>query len=57
MEATGVYSLHFALALHQTPNIEVSVMNPKAIKNFIIAQMQRGKTDALDATAILEYNL
>ncbi|MGB5281026.1 MAG: IS110 family transposase [Arenicellales bacterium] len=57
MEATGVYSLPFALSLHETPSIEVSVMNPKAIKNFIIAQMQRGKTDALDATAILEYNL
>lgn len=57
MEATGVYSLPFALALHETVNIDVSVMNPRAIKNFTVAQMQRGKTDALDATAILEYNL
>jgi transposase len=57
MEATGVYSLPFALALHETPTIEVSVMNPRAIKNFAVAQMQRGKTDALDANAILEYNL
>lgn len=57
MEATGVYSLPFALALHETAGIEVSVMNPRAIKNFAVAQMQRGKTDALDALAILEYNL
>lgn len=57
MEATGVYSLPFALALHETAGIEVSVMNPRAIKNFAVAQMQRGKTDALDALAILEYTL
>lgn len=57
MEATGVYSLPFALSLHQVPGIEVSVVNPRAIKNFAVARMQRGKTDALDATAILEYNL
>ncbi len=57
MEATGVYSLPFALALHETVNIEVSVVNPRAIRNFAAAQMQRAKTDALDSTAILEYNL
>ena len=57
MEATGVYSLPFALALHQCINIEVAVVNPRAIKNFAMAQMQRGKTDAMDADAILEYLL
>ncbi|MCP4232995.1 MAG: IS110 family transposase, partial [Aestuariibacter sp.] len=57
MEATGVYSLPFALALHETSGIEVAVVNPRAIKNFTVAQMQRGKTDALDASAILEYSL
>lgn len=57
MEATGVYSLPFALALHQCDMIEVAVVNPRAIKNFATAQMQRGKTDALDADAILEYSL
>ena len=55
MEATGVYSLQFALALDQTQNIEVMVMNPRAIKNFAVAYLQRGKTDALDAEAILQY--
>ncbi len=55
MEATGVYSLPFALALHQISNIEVMVANPKAIKNFGAASMQRGKTDALDAETILQF--
>lgn len=37
--------------------IEVSVINPKAIKRFADASMQRGKTDALDAERILEFLL
>jgi len=55
LEATGVYSLPFSLALHQAREVEVMVVNPKAIKNFAVASMQRGKTDALDAGVILEY--
>lgn len=57
MEATGVYSLPFALALHEAEGIAVSVVNPKAIKRFADASMQRGKTDALDAERILQYLL
>lgn len=57
MEATGVYSLPFALALHSADGIDVSVVNPKAIKRFADASMQRGKTDALDAERILEFLL
>ena len=49
MEATGVYSLPFALALHSVPLIEVMVVNPKAIKHFATARLQRGKTDSMDA--------
>jgi transposase len=55
MEATGVYSVPFALALHEADGIEVSVMNPKAIKRFADASMQRGKTDILDAECILNF--
>jgi transposase len=55
MEATGVYSLPFALALHTVAPIEVMVVNPKAIKHFATANLQRGKTDRLDAAVILEY--
>ena len=56
-EATGVYSQAFALALHRTAGIEVMVVNPKAIHQFGLATLQRGKTDAMDADTILEYLL
>jgi transposase len=55
LEATGIYSLEFALALHQAKNMEVMVVNPRAIKDFGRACMQRAKTDAVDAGGILEY--
>ena len=55
MEATGVYSVPLAIALEADARIEVMVMNPKAIKNFAIAILQRGKTDSLDAGTILEF--
>ena len=54
MEATGVYSLSLALTLHDADSIEVMVVNPKAIKHFAIASLQRGNTDSLDAATILE---
>ena len=31
LEATGIYSLEFALALHHAKNVEVMVVNPRAI--------------------------
>jgi len=55
LEATGIYSLEFALALHQAKNMQVMVVNPRAIKDFGRACMQRAKTDAVDAGGILEY--
>ena len=55
LEATGVYSLEFALALHQAKQIEVMVVNPRVIKDFARARMQRAKTDAVDAGTILDY--
>lgn len=55
MEATGVYSMPFALALHEARLIEVMVINPRAVKNFATARLQRGKTDSMDALAILEF--
>jgi transposase len=55
LEATGIYSLQFALALHHAKNVEVMVVNPRAIKDFVRACMQRAKTDAVDAGGILEY--
>jgi len=55
LEATGIYSLEFALALHHAKNVEVMVVNPRAIRDFARACMQRAKTDAVDAGGILEY--
>ena len=57
MEATGVYSLPLALYLSDEDQVEVMVVNPKAMKNFAIAILQRGKTDKLDARCIMEYVL
>lgn len=55
MEATGIYHFELALHLFETKNIEVMVVNPKAIKHFAIASMKRAKTDPLDAETILSY--
>ena len=55
LEATGVYGLAVALALHHHPKTEVMVVNPKVIKNYAGATMQRAKTDAVDAQLILDY--
>jgi transposase len=55
LEATGIYSLEFALALHRAKNVAVMVVNPRAIKDFVRACMQRAKTDAVDAGGILDY--
>ncbi len=49
LEATGIYSLEFALALHEAKRVELMVVNPRAIKDFARASMQRAKTDAVDA--------
>lgn len=55
MESTGVYSLPFALTLNTELNIQVSVVNPRAIKKYADSIMQRGKTDLMDAAVILDY--
>ena len=55
VEATGVYHLELALALHGAPGVEVMVANPRATKDFARAQMQRSKTDRTDARSLLEF--
>ncbi len=45
LEASGVYSLDLALALHRAPNVEVMVLNPRVARNFAKALKQRSKTD------------
>ena len=55
LESTGTYSLDVALALHRTGGIAVMVANPRAIKQFTGALMQRAKTDLTAAVALREY--
>lgn len=55
LEASGVYHLDLALALHQADRIEVMVVNPRAARDFAKAAMQRSKTDRLDAAVLLEF--
>jgi transposase len=55
LESTGVYGLDLALALHAAAGIEVMVANPRAVRHFAQALMQRSKNDRLDALVILEF--
>jgi transposase len=55
LEATGIYHLDLALALHRAPRIEVSVLNPASARDFGRALMQRSKTDRVDAGILLAY--
>lgn len=57
LDATGVYHLQLALALHRHPDIEVMVVNPCAARRFAQAHMVRAKTDAIDADGLLLFLL
>ena len=56
MEATGRYGEALAIYLHQA-GFDVSVVNPSMTKYYAQAQMQRNKTDKLDARMLAEYCL
>jgi transposase len=55
MESTGLYGLDAALALHRQPGIEIMVANPRSVRHFGCAMMQRSKTDPIDAKLLSEY--
>jgi transposase len=55
MEATGLYGLDVAIALSDAEGIEVMVANPRAVRNFAKAMMQRSKNDRLDALVLREF--
>lgn len=57
MEATGIYYVELAVMLSRSKKASVMVVNPKAMKNFGTALLQRAKTDNVDAHTILEYLL
>jgi len=54
MESTGLYGLDLALALHQA-DVAVMVANPRAVRHFATALMQRSKNDQLDAAVLREF--
>jgi transposase len=55
LEATGIYSLDVALALHAVGGIEVAVLNPKLANRFA-QTLRRTKTDEADAEVLCEYS-
>lgn len=54
LEATGLYGLDAALALHDA-GLAVMVANPRAVRHFAQAAMQRSKTDQSDAAILREF--
>jgi len=55
LESTGLYGLDVALFLQADSRIEVMVANPRAVKNFAQALLQRSKSDPVDARVLAEY--
>lgn len=56
MEATGRYGEELALWLHAR-GYRVSVVNPMQLKKYAESQLQRNKTDRLDARILADYCL
>lgn len=55
IEATGIYHFDLAIALSQSKDIEVMVINPRASHNFAKVLMTRSKTDVIDAENLALY--
>lgn len=55
LEATGVYGLDVALLLSAQQQLQVMVANPRAVRHFARAMMQRSKNDRLDAVVLWEF--
>jgi transposase len=55
VEASGIYSVDLCHALSEAGRIEVMVANPRATKDFRKAQMQRSKTDEVDARILCDF--
>jgi transposase len=55
LEATGLYALDLALLLSADPQVQLMVANPRAVRHFAQAMMQRSKNDQLDVVVLLEF--
>lgn len=54
LEATGIYYLDAAIALHEA-GLPVSVINPRSAHHFAKAILETSKTDRIDAGMLAEY--
>lgn len=54
MESTGLYGLDLALTLHRA-GVAVMVANPRAVRHFAKAMLQRSKNDQLDSVVLREF--
>lgn len=55
VEASGIYGVDLCHALSRTDGVAIMVVNPRAAKDFRRAQMQRSKTDEVDAVVLCDY--
>src|SRR5260370_27938711 len=55
LEATGLYALDLALLLSAHQQVQLMGANPRAVRHFAQAMMQRSKNDQLDALVLLEF--
>ena len=55
MEATGLYGLDLALRLDAEGSLELMVANPRAVRHFAIALMERSKNDPIDTDVLVEF--
>ena len=54
LEATGIYYLDLAVALHRA-GLPVAVINPRSFHHFAHLKLNNSKTDAIDAALLAEY--
>lgn len=54
LEATGIYYLDLAVALHRA-GLPVAVINPRSFHHFANLKLNNSKTDAVDAALLAEY--
>lgn len=54
LEATGLYGLAVATALHQAGH-QVHVVNPAAVAAYAESRLRRNKTDGLDARLLVDF--
>lgn len=55
LESTGTYGLDLSVALSQGDGIEVMVANPRAVRRFAEALLERNKSDRIDADVLEQF--